>query len=160
MAKSNEPLWWAPFMIGAVISAFLMPITIVIVGILTFCAWINDRELWHILQNPWVRAYLGILIVFSLFHGFHRILYILIDLGFKDVRRILAVILYGCAIAGTIVTILLGLHVFPGAQPAGPSSPPQRAVSRSASTALIPPLLPSDQADVGSGGELGRSPGR
>ena len=134
MAKSNEPLWWAPFMAGAVVSAFLMPITVVVIGILTFFSWINDRELWHILENPWVRAYLFILIALSLFHGFHRILYILIDLGFKEIRGILAVICYGCAVAGTIIALLLVLHVWPQAGP-GPTRPPE-----SAAAALIRPV--------------------
>src|SRR5579871_3149363 len=80
MAKSNEPLWWIPFMGGAVVSAFLMPITIVVVGILSYFWWLNEDELWDLLQNPWVRAFLFILIALSLFHGFHRILYVLIDL--------------------------------------------------------------------------------
>jgi fumarate reductase subunit D len=135
MAKSNEPLWWAPFMAGAVVSAFLMTITVVVIGILTFFSWINDRELWHILENPWVRACLFILIALSLFHGFHRILYILIDLGLKEIRGILAVICYGCAIAGTIIALLLVLHVWPQAGPTGPTSPPD-----SGATALIEPV--------------------
>ena len=58
MAKSNEPLWWAPFMAGAVVSAFLLPATIVIVGVFTYLWLITDSDLWSILQNPWVRAYL------------------------------------------------------------------------------------------------------
>jgi fumarate reductase subunit D len=140
MAKSNEPLWWAPFMAGAVVSAFLMPITVVVIGILTFFSWINDRELWHLLQNPWVRAYLFVLIALSLFHGFHRILYILIDLGLKEMRGILAVICYGCAIAGTIIALLLVLHVWPQAGPASPSSPPESSVSKTAAPALIRPV--------------------
>jgi fumarate reductase subunit D len=112
MAKSNEPLWWAPFMAGAVVSAFLMPITIVVVGVLTYYTWINDRELWHFLQNPWVRLYFFVLIALSLFHGFHRILYVLIDVGFKNVRNILAVLCYGSAIVGTVAALLLVLRVW------------------------------------------------
>lgn len=125
VAKSNEPLWWAPSMGGAVVSAFLMPITIVVLGILTFCAWINDREVWHLLQNPWVRTYLFILISLSLFHGFHRLLNILSDLCLGKVRGILAVICYGCAMAGTIVALLLVLHVLPRAEPVRPNAPPE-----------------------------------
>jgi len=139
MAKSNEPLWWAPFMAGAVVSAFLMPITIVVVGILTYYSWINDRELWHLLQNPWVRLYFFILIALSLFHGFHRILYVLIDIGFKNVRNILAVLCYGAAIVGTVVTLLLVLRVFP--EP-------------------TPPPLPVDSASAGSVRESAQFPVR
>jgi fumarate reductase subunit D len=137
MAKSNEPLWWAPFMAGAVVSAFLMPITIVVIGILTYCSWINDREVWHLLQNPWVRFYFFVLIALSLFHGFHRILYVLIDLGLKNYRNTLAVLCYGCAIGGTIVALLLVLRVFP--QPT--QTPP-----------------PADSASVGSAREWAQFP--
>jgi fumarate reductase subunit D len=113
MAKSNEPLWWAPFMAGAVVSAFLMPVTVIVVGIMTFFWWITDSDFWNLLQNPWVRVYLFVLISLSLFHGFHRILYILIDLGLKDLRRALAVLCYGSAVLGTVVALLLVLRVWP-----------------------------------------------
>lgn len=111
MAKSNEPLWWAPFMGGAAASAFLMPITIVVVGLLSYSWLINYDELWNLLDNPWVRVYLFVLIALSLFHGFHRILYILIDLGLKGARGILAVLCYGSAIVGTVIALLLVLRV-------------------------------------------------
>jgi fumarate reductase subunit D len=129
-------------MAGAVVSAFLMPITVVILGILTFSAWINDREIWHLLQNPWIRAYFCILIALSLFHGFHRILRCLIDLGLPGLRGMLAVLCYGCALAGTIVALLLVLHVWPRAEPDRPIIPPEGAVFRSL---------------IGSAGETGPS---
>ena len=113
MAKSNEPLWWAPFMAGAVVSAFFMPATIVVVGLLTYQWLVADQELWRLLQNPWVRVYLFLLISLSLFHAFHRILYVLIDLGLKGARTILAVLCYGSAIVGTIITLLVVLRVWP-----------------------------------------------
>jgi len=113
MAKSNEPLWWAPFMAGAVVTAFLLPITIVVVGVLTYFFWITGHQLWSLLQNPWVRFYFFVLISLSLFHGFHRILYILIDLGLKNMRSALAVVCYGSAILGTVVALLLVLRVWP-----------------------------------------------
>jgi fumarate reductase subunit D len=111
MAKSNEPLWWAPFMAGAVVTAFLLPITIVVVGVLTYLFWITDHQLWSLFQNPWVRFYFFVLISLSLFHGCHRILYILIDLGLKNMRNVLAVVCYGSAILGTVVALLLVLRV-------------------------------------------------
>src|SRR5689334_9931303 len=113
MARSSEPLWWIPFMGGAVVSAFLMPVTVVVIGVLTYYWWITDGELWQILQIPWLRVALFVLIALSLFHGFHRILYVLIDLGLKEMRGILAVICYGSAIIGTVVALLLVLRVFP-----------------------------------------------
>jgi succinate dehydrogenase subunit D len=112
MAKSNEPLWWAPFMAGAVVTAFLLPITVILIGVLSYFFWITDSQLWSLLQNPWVRLYFFVLISLSLFHGFHRILYILIDLGLKNIRNVLAVLCYGSALLGTAVALLLVLRVF------------------------------------------------
>ena len=113
MAKSIEPLWWAPFSVGAAVTAFLLPITVVVIGILTCFWWITNHEFWDLVQNPWVRLYLFILIALSLFHGLHRILYILIDVGLKNVRTTLAVLCYGSAILGTLVTLLVVLRVWP-----------------------------------------------
>src|SRR5438132_791104 len=112
MAKSNEPLWWIPFMGGAVVSAFLMPAVIVVVGIFSYEWLVTDGELWELLDTPWIRVCLFVLIALSLFHGFHRILYILIDLGFKGARGTLAVLCYGSAILGTVVALLLVLRVW------------------------------------------------
>src|SRR5438132_4072592 len=112
MAKSNEPLWWIPFMGGAVVSAFLMPATVVVMGVLTYYWWLTDGELWNFLEIPWIRICLFVLIALSLFHGFHRILYVLIDLGLKRARGILAVLCYGSAIVGTVVALLLVLRVW------------------------------------------------
>jgi fumarate reductase subunit D len=113
MAKSSEPLWWVPFMGGAVVSAFLMPATVVVMGVFSYFWLVTDSELFDLLQNPWVRLVLFVLIALSLFHGFHRILYILIDLGFKGARGILAVLCYGSAIVGTVVALLVVLRIWP-----------------------------------------------
>ncbi len=111
MAKSNEPLWWVPFMGGAMVAALLMPILVIITGLALPFGMVTDDQMWTVLQNPWARCILFIVISLSLFHGFHRLLYLLIDLGLKKARPALSVVCYGSAIVGTTLAALIALHV-------------------------------------------------
>jgi fumarate reductase subunit D len=104
MARSNEPLWWVPFMAGAGASAFLMPITIVITSIAVGLGWITWDQMYRLLNNPLVRIYLVVLISLSLFHAAHRLRFVLIDL--LTPRGALSLICYGSAIVGTVVVII------------------------------------------------------
>lgn len=113
MARSNEPLWWAPFMAGAGVAALLMPVTIFLTSVAVLSGWLGEERLWELMGNPFVRVYLFVLISLSLFHAAHRLRFVLIDLGLKSVRGLISVFCYGAAIAGTLVTILLALRVWP-----------------------------------------------
>lgn len=112
MARSNEPLVWLPFFAGAGIAALFMPITIVVVGLLTALHAIDANRLYVILNNPVVRVYLFILISLSLFHAAHRIRYVLVDLGLKAAAYGISLVCYGLAVVGTVLTALAALHVF------------------------------------------------
>ena len=112
MARSNEPLVWAPFFAGAGIAAIFMPITIIVIGLLTALHAIDAHRLYVLLNNPWVRLYLFILISLSLFHAAHRIRFVLVDLGLKGIRDGIASACYGIAVIGTVLTALAAFHVF------------------------------------------------
>src|SRR5437773_11286593 len=101
MAKSNEPIWWGPFSAGGQISAFLTPITVVITGIAVPAGWISTQGLYNLLHHPLARLYLFVLIWLPLFHGSHRTLTPLSELGLKGIRSLLAVLLDGVALVGT-----------------------------------------------------------
>jgi fumarate reductase subunit D len=102
MARSNEPLVWALFFAGAGIAALLMPVTIFLTSLAIWpLGWIDEHRLAHLLESPWVRLYLFILITLSLFHALHRIRFILVDFGLKSVRGPVAFLCYACAIVGT-----------------------------------------------------------
>jgi fumarate reductase subunit D len=58
-----------------------------------------------------VRFYLFVLIALSLFHGFRRILHVLIDLGLPG--ALATILCYGSAVVGTIVALLLVLRIWP-----------------------------------------------
>jgi fumarate reductase subunit D len=112
MVRSKEPLVWAPFFAGAGIAAVFMPITIVVVGLLTAFHAVDAHRLYVLLNNPWVRLYLFVLISLSLFHAAHRLRFVLVDLGLKGVRDGVALACYGIAVLGTIFAAVAALHVF------------------------------------------------
>lgn len=107
MARSNEPLWWVPFMAGAGISAFLMPATIFVTAIAVGAGWIDEHGLRRLLLHPLVRIYLVVLISLSLFHAAHRLRFLLIDL--LTPRGALGLICYGTAIVGTVAAIVVAI---------------------------------------------------
>lgn len=100
MSKS-EPVWWALFAMGGVTAAMLAPITIFITGIGVAAGWVQEQTLFDLIHHPIGRVYLFLLIALSLFHGAHRLLFTLIDLGLKSIRGPLAILLHVAAIAGT-----------------------------------------------------------
>lgn len=112
MAKSNEPIWWSLFSAGGVVAAFLVPVHIFLFGI----AWplgivpadaLEYSKLQALLANPVVRLYCFVLISLPLFHWAHRFRFTLVDLGLKGINTLLAVVCYGAAIVGTVVTAVV-----------------------------------------------------
>lgn len=103
MAKSNDPLWWGMFSAGGQISALLMPITVLLIGIGLPLGWISAQGLYDLIHHPLTRLYLFVLIWLSLFHGAHRTITTLVELGLKGMRGLLAFLLYGGAIVGTVL---------------------------------------------------------
>ena len=113
MARSNEPLWWAPFMAGAGVAALFMPATIFLTSIGVVLGWIDEEGLTRLLRSPWVRAYLFVLISLSLFHAAHRLRFVLVDLGLKAIRNLVAVVCYTSAIVGSVLAAVLALRLWP-----------------------------------------------
>jgi len=111
MARSNEPLWWAPFFAGAGVSALLMPVTIILTSLAVAFGWIDADRMWTLLHHPLARIFLFVLISLSLFHAVHRIRFILVDLGLKQARQAIAVLCYGSAIVGTLLAFFLVLRL-------------------------------------------------
>jgi fumarate reductase subunit D len=113
MARSNEPLWWGPFMAGAGIAALLMPATILLTSIAVVSGALTEERLSKLLASPLVRLYLLVLIALSLVHGAHRLRYLLVDLGLKPIAPVVSALCYGSAVVGSVVAALLVLRVFP-----------------------------------------------
>jgi fumarate reductase subunit D len=111
MAKSNEPLVWGPFFAGAGLSALLMPVLIIITLVASY-GGLDANDLHLLLANWFVRLVLFVLISLSLFHAVHRIRYILVDLGLKAAKGLIAAVCYGSAMVGSVLAALLALGVF------------------------------------------------
>ena len=106
MAKSNEPIWWSLFSAGGVVSAFFIPITLVLTGIAVPAGWISAEDLRQLVDHPLTRLYLFVLISLPMFHWAHRFRYVAADLGLRGLGGILAIACYGTAVLGTVTAIL------------------------------------------------------
>ena len=111
MAKSNEPLVWAPFFAGAGLSALLMPILILIMLIASY-GGPQSLDLRGLINHWFVRVVLFVLISLSLFHALHRIRFILVDLGLKGAHGLIAALCYGLAVMGTVIAFLVATGVW------------------------------------------------
>lgn len=107
--KTIEPFWWGLFSAGGVVAAFLVPIHILLVGFALPLGWINDTGALY--RNGWVKLYLFVLIALPLYHWAHRFYFTLNDMGLKPMQKILAVLCYGGAIIGTVMTAWVLLKV-------------------------------------------------
>ena len=107
MGRSSEAVWWSLFAAGGVVAAMLMPITIFLTGIAVPAGWVSDEALVRLLLNPLTRLYLFVMISLSLFHGAHRLVFALPDLGLKVNRGTLGLVLHGLAVVGTLLATWL-----------------------------------------------------
>lgn len=113
MAKSNEPFWWAFFGAGGMTAALLMPAMVILTSIGVAAGWLTEERLWVLLSSRLVRVYLFVVISLPLFHWAHRFRYILEDLGWKSMRKVIAVLCYGSATVGTMLAAVLLLRLWP-----------------------------------------------
>ena len=109
MTKNIEPLWWALFSAGGVVAAFLVPIHVILFGFAVPFGLIADTG--RIYSHWLVKLYLFVLISLPLYHWAHRFLFTLVDTGLKGLRRPLAFLCYGTAIAGTLITAWVLLQI-------------------------------------------------
>jgi fumarate reductase subunit D len=109
--RTNEPLWWALFVLGGT-AALLIPVNMILTGIAVFAGWLSEAALWKLLHSPFVRIYLFLTMAFPLFHAAHRIRLFLRDTGLRRYDRSwLSRISYGAAMLGTILSIFLLLRL-------------------------------------------------
>lgn len=102
-----EPMLWGVFSLGGFITAFLLPVTIVVLFFaVPLGLWPAERVGYDAIARGFgdllVRLFWFVLIGGSLFHGMHRLRHALLDAGLKKVEPLLNVVLYGVAILGTL----------------------------------------------------------
>ncbi|HEY5605977.1 MAG TPA: hypothetical protein VIL45_05580 [Thermoplasmata archaeon] len=111
-----EPMIWGLFSLGGFITAFLFPVTLFL---LFFAAplglWPSDPGAFDALATRWadplVRLFFLVVIGGSLFHGTHRLKFMLVDAGAKSpgVQGFFDVVLNGVAILGTLGALFYAL---------------------------------------------------
>ena len=91
MKRSHEPVFWALFGAGGMLSAVLAPVLIFVTGIAVPLGWLpqdtmDPERLLALLRQPLGALGSGLLIALLLFHGCHRLLHSLHDLGIQRAR--------------------------------------------------------------------------
>ena len=108
MKKTTEPFWWALFSAGGMLAALFIPIHIFLLGLAIPLGWVEApryEDLLALVRHPLTRLYLFGLISLCLFHWAHRFRFTLYDgLQLKHLNQLIAVLCYGSAIVGTLVT--------------------------------------------------------
>lgn len=102
-------MFWSLFSAGGFITAFLFPITLFLLFFAApFGLWPTDPAGYATFAGRWtsplVRLFFFVLIAGSLFHGTHRLRYLLVDAGLRGpaAEAFLDLVLNGIAVVGTL----------------------------------------------------------
>jgi len=121
------PMFWGLFSVGGFLVAFLLPVFIVMNSLAYglhlvpwekveyggAIAWIRGVPATGLLGplgwlGGWLpKLFLVVVIGGSLFHGLHRLKYVLYDFGLHKAKKVLDPIVYGIAAAGTVAAVFL-----------------------------------------------------
>jgi len=105
-----EPLVWLMFSAGGVLAAVFLPILVLLFGVAFPLGWLDAPEYEHlraVISHPVSLVVLFGLFVLMLVHSGHRFRYTLYDgLQIKK-KRTVAVLCYGTALVGSIVTLVV-----------------------------------------------------
>jgi len=115
MKRSHEPVFWALFGAGGMLSALLGPVLILVTGIAVPLGWLDPDTLSAVrlqaaLAHPLARLGLLGLISLFMFHGCHRLLHSLHDLGLPRWRWA-PWLFYGAALLATLAAAALLLSL-------------------------------------------------
>lgn len=110
MKKNNDPFWWAFFGAGGQVSAFFLPILLIITGFALPLGWFDPQysELAALVKHPLTRVFLFGVISLSFLHWAHRFRYTIYDLfQLEHFKGIVAMACYGTAIALTLISAFI-----------------------------------------------------
>ena len=106
LKRHPEPLLWMLFSAGGVVSAMLMPILVLLLGVAIPLGWMaapSHEGMLVLLGHPLSRLALFGLCSLSLFHWAHRFRHTLYDgLQIKHLNEVIAILTYGAAVVGSI----------------------------------------------------------
>jgi len=116
MKRSSEPVFWALFGAGGMLSALIAPVLVFITGLAVPLGFpLPHRTMGYAAILAFARDPLGKLLVLTvislfLFHGCHRMVHSIHDLGIRTGPRA-RVIFYGFATLATLATSILLLAI-------------------------------------------------
>lgn len=109
--RHPEPLLWLLFSAGGVLSALLMPILLLLLGLAVPLGWLaapSHARMAALLGHPVTALVLLALCALSLFHWAHRFRHTLYDgLQIKHLNELIAIISYGVAVVGSVAAAYL-----------------------------------------------------
>jgi fumarate reductase subunit D len=109
--RHHEPLLWLLFSAGGVLSALLMPILLLLLGVAIPLGWLaapSHARVVVVLSHPVTALVLFGLCALSLFHWAHRFRHTLYDgLQIKHLNELIALITYGAAVVGSVAAAYL-----------------------------------------------------
>lgn len=108
--KTIEPLFWSLFGAGGTISAFFLPIILILVGFAIPLGWVTPSYDYLLqLVSPWYsRLIILAIISLSLFHWAHRFRFTLHEgLQLHPYDKPIAIFCYGFAFLTSILAIIL-----------------------------------------------------
>jgi fumarate reductase subunit D len=111
MKRSHEPVFWALFGAGGMLSALFGPALVLATGLAVPLGWLpadtlSPARVLALAQHPLGKLALLVLLSTFLFHACHRLLHSLHDLGWHTGRGA-AVLFYGFATLGSGAAALL-----------------------------------------------------
>lgn len=108
MAKSNKPIVWSLFAAGGTLAAFLAPVLVLLFLLVALghTPVLLGYEQMHAFAGGWFgKLFLLTVITLFLWHAAHRLRVTLHDVGLRQ-DRVLAVVVYLVAAAGTVLSVL------------------------------------------------------
>lgn len=111
-ARSHEPVFWSLFGAGGVVVAFILPMMVIATGLAVPLGILSPELLSYERISSFADHWFGGLFLFvtislSFWHGLHRILLSLHDLGIHKHRNFYRWLCYGLAASGTGATLVL-----------------------------------------------------
>ncbi len=110
--RSNEPVFWSLFGAGGVVAALLMPALVFVTGIAGPLGLLGDGALSYervlgFVGSVFGKLFLILVISLTFWHACHRIYHSSHDLGIRVRRGRLALLFYGFAAFGTVLTVIV-----------------------------------------------------
>ena len=112
MKRSHEPVFWALFGAGGMLSALVGPVLILVTGLLVPAGlWLPSDAMSYEHMQAFAGHWLGKLVILAvialfLWHAMHRVYHGLHDLGVRTGTPAMAAC-YGTALGATLITAFL-----------------------------------------------------